>query len=203
MTPSTLIEIYGYIGSALVVISMLMSSVVKLRVINTIGSVISGTYALIIGSFPLALMNICLIAINLYNLKKLTVNEQHYTLVDTKAEEACVNYFITHFEEDIKNWFPDFTGKNTEADVAQMIFCEADPAGVLLGKNKGNGEIEIILEYTSPKYRDCSVGKFLYDELEKRDVKSLMFTGNSEKHKPYLEKMGYVKTGEGYVKHFS
>ena len=34
MDTAMLIEIFGYIGSALVVVSMLMSSVVKLRVIN-------------------------------------------------------------------------------------------------------------------------------------------------------------------------
>ena len=76
MNTSTIIEIAGYVGSTLVVVSMLMSSVVKLRVINTIGSVISATYALIIHSYPLALMNICLIIINVYNLMKLLKTKQ-------------------------------------------------------------------------------------------------------------------------------
>ena len=44
MDTAMLIEIFGYIGSARVVVSMLMSSIVKLRVINIFGSVISGTY---------------------------------------------------------------------------------------------------------------------------------------------------------------
>ena len=46
MTTELLVELFGYLGSVLVVVSMLMASVVKLRVINTFGSVISGTYAL-------------------------------------------------------------------------------------------------------------------------------------------------------------
>ena len=71
MNAAMMIEIYGYIGSVLVVVSMLMSSIIKLRVINILGSVISGSYALIIGSFPLVLMNSCLIIINVYNLYKL------------------------------------------------------------------------------------------------------------------------------------
>ena len=71
MDSSLYLELFGYLGSFLVVISMLMSSVIKLRVINITGSIISGTYALIIGSFPLALMNICLIIINVYNVYKL------------------------------------------------------------------------------------------------------------------------------------
>ena len=66
-----ILEIIGYIGSFLVVISMLMSSIIKLRVINTIGSVISGIYAVICGALPLALMNLCLIIINVVNLVKL------------------------------------------------------------------------------------------------------------------------------------
>ena len=78
MDTAILIEIFGYIGSALVVISMLMSSIVKLRVVNTIGSIVSGTYALIVGAFPLVLMNGCLIIINVYNLFKLLKTKQVY-----------------------------------------------------------------------------------------------------------------------------
>ena len=65
------IELIGYIGSFLVVVSMLMTSITKLRVVNMTGSVISIIYALIIGSFPVALMNICLLLINAYNIIKL------------------------------------------------------------------------------------------------------------------------------------
>ena len=46
MTKELLIELFGYLGSFLVLISFLMTSVFKLRVINTIGSVIFMTYAL-------------------------------------------------------------------------------------------------------------------------------------------------------------
>lgn len=65
------IELIGYLGSFLVVVSMLMTSITKLRVVNMTGSVISIIYALVIGSFPIALMNICLLIINTYNIIKL------------------------------------------------------------------------------------------------------------------------------------
>ena len=48
MDTNTIYELIGYFGSALVVISMLMTSVVRLRIINLIGSVIFTCYALII-----------------------------------------------------------------------------------------------------------------------------------------------------------
>lgn len=72
MEMSMIIEMVGYLGSILVVVSMLMSSVIKLRVINTIGSGVFAAYALIIHSYPTALMNFCLVAINVYNLVKLS-----------------------------------------------------------------------------------------------------------------------------------
>ena len=76
MNVSTIIEMVGYLGSVLVVVSMLMSSVIKWGVVNTVGSGIFAVYALIIHSYPTALMNFCLVTINVYNLIKLSKADQ-------------------------------------------------------------------------------------------------------------------------------
>ncbi len=68
MNASLLIELIGYLGSTLVLVSMLMTSVIKLRVINMIGSIIFTIYAFIIKSYPTALMNFCLVLINIHFL---------------------------------------------------------------------------------------------------------------------------------------
>ncbi len=65
-----IIELIGYLGSILVVISMLMTSVIKIRILNCIGSGIFTVYALIIHSYPTAIMNFCLVSINIYYLMK-------------------------------------------------------------------------------------------------------------------------------------
>ena len=70
MSTALMIEIFGYIGCIFVIISMLMTSVVKLRVINTVGSSISAVYAMIGHSYPLAVDNASLVVINIYNLIK-------------------------------------------------------------------------------------------------------------------------------------
>lgn len=194
-----LIEIFGYVGSVLVVVSMLMSSVIKLRLINLVGSIISGTYALIIGSIPLALMNICLIIINVYNLYKLLKTKQVYELVEEDADGACVAYFLNHYKEDIKIYFPGFKGSKG-MDAVYMVYCNAAPAGLMLGKRTGNGNVELVLEYTTPTYRDCSVGIYLYEELPAKGVKTMSFANPSDKHTPYLTKMGYNVENGVYVK---
>ena len=195
------IELFGYLGSFLVVFSMLMSSVVKLRVINTIGSIVSGTYALIIGSFPLALMNGCLIVINIYNLiKLLKTDTKNYELITGEVKEGFFKYFIDHYGSDIASFFPDFNQSGAQGNVAYAIMCEENPAGIFLGRAGKNGEINIILDYTTPAYRDCSAGRFLIQELKKQGYKRLIFNNQADKHKNYLDKMGYRKTDKGYIK---
>ena len=64
------LEIFGYIGTALVIISMMMKSINRLRIFNISGSVISTIYSIIAGAWPIVVMNVSLIAINSYHLLK-------------------------------------------------------------------------------------------------------------------------------------
>ncbi len=194
-----LIEILGYIGSALVVVSMLMSSVVRLRVVNTVGSVVSTVYGLIIGSFPLVLMNVSLIIINIYNLWKLRATENHYDLVPCSYSDGFIQSFASRYKADIQLYFPDFDGLHSSMDAVYLVLCNGDPAGILLGSREGCA-VTASVEYTTPSYRDCSVGKFLYTALPGVGVEQLHVPPASEKHRPYLEKMGYAPAENGYLK---
>ena len=203
MDTSMIIEIVGYVGSALVVIAMLMSSIVKLRIINTAGCIISLTYSLITGAYPIALMNACLIIINVYNLAKLFKTTKEYDLVESTKDESLVNYFLNQYADDMKQYFPAFDKNSFSGNAVYVVCCNACPAGILLGNKNANGEIDIKVEYATPTYRDCSVGKFLYDELAKKNVKQLTFAEKENGHEAYLVKMGYTKSGNAFVKKLS
>jgi hypothetical protein len=199
MEPEILLELFGYLGSTLVVVSMLMASVVKLRIFNMTGSVISATYALIIGSFPLALMNISLILINGWNLYRLLKNGREYDLVCADSREAAVQYFLNRYREDIRKFFPDFV--EAESEQAYMVFCNGSPAGILLGQELGDGCFDVSLDYAIPAYRDCSVGKYLYSALLEREVLCLTFSGScTESHENYLKKMGFSQEDGVYAR---
>lgn len=200
MSTAMMIEIYGYIGSCLVVVSMLMSSVVKLRVINTIGSIISGSYALIIGSFPLALMNGSLIVINIYNLFKLLKSEQHYEMTESRADDTYLSYLLNYYKDDIKTYFPEFKLGETAFDAAYIVSNDAVPAGICLGKMTEAGTMELVLDYSTPVYRDCSVGNYLYPKMAKNGIKKLVYTGKTQEHISYLTKMGFVSENGAYTK---
>lgn len=71
------LEIFGYIGTALVIISMMMKSINRLRIFNISGSVISTIYSIIAGAWPIVVMNVSLIAINSYHLLKAYLDKEN------------------------------------------------------------------------------------------------------------------------------
>lgn len=195
-----MIEMIGYLGSALVLVSFLMASVVKLRVINSVGGLVFAAYALLIQSYPTALMNFCLVGINLYYLARLGHPNRQYALIEEKRDSALLKAFLEYYREDIALFFPGIQALTEEADLVCFVCRSMAPAGVLLGKWREGGVLEILLDYSTPECRDCSVGKYLYSRLPELGVRRLVFSREPGKHAAYLKKMGFSKEGDGYGK---
>lgn len=62
------LEIFGYIGTALVLSSMLMTNINKLRILNMSGSAVSIIYAILVNTWPVVLLNSGMFLINLIQL---------------------------------------------------------------------------------------------------------------------------------------
>ena len=203
MDSQMMIEMVGYLGSALVLVSFLMTSVWKLRVVNTIGSVIFMTYALIIHSYPTAIMNFCLVLINLRFLWKMRHTGKEYDLVQLEDTDLYLQYLLKRQGEDIKTLFPGIklTPHEDLEDVnrAYLITCGGAPAGITLGKQEGD-TLSLVLDYSLPEYRDFSLGAYLFNQLKHKGVKKVIYNGPTENHMPYLNKMEFVKVNEVYEK---
>ena len=96
MDTHMIVELIGYFSSLLVLVSFLMTSVIRLRIVNSVGAIIFTVYATIIGSYPTALMNLCLVGINMYNLYKLLKSPKHYEVICEEPEAAGLKYFLNH-----------------------------------------------------------------------------------------------------------
>jgi len=90
------LEIFGYIGTALVIISMLMTSLIKLRIINMCGSIISTTYSIIVGAWPIVVMNICILCINMYHTVKSLRRKKVLSDVIVSPKDKSLLHFISH-----------------------------------------------------------------------------------------------------------
>ena len=65
-------ELIGYVASALVVVSLAMTSVVRLRAISLVGSVAFVVYGVLIESVPIMVTNVAIAALNVWFLRART-----------------------------------------------------------------------------------------------------------------------------------
>lgn len=201
MNSSMIIEGIGYLGSILVVVSMLMTSVKKLRIVNTTGSLIFTVYALIIHSYPTAFMNLCLIIINIFQLAKLIRQEQNFSLIRGRSDIGATPFIIKHYLDDIKKFFPYVNTEDlSKHDTVYIVAYETTPAGVLVGDMSDGDTLNIWLDYATPVYRDSSVGSFLYQHLPQEGIRRLVMSEKTSGHEEYMLKMGFIKTDKGYEK---
>ncbi|MBP3708863.1 MAG: YgjV family protein [Treponema sp.] len=199
MNTQTIIEIIGYVGSAIVLLSFLMTSVVKLRLVNSLGSLIFMTYALIIHSYPTALMNLCLVLINLRFLWKMRNTEKEYNIVKVNKDDAFLQYMIESYRDDILHWFPGVSFNFSSMNRAYVVCCKGTAAGIMIGEEH-DGVMELLLDYSTPEYRDFSIGTFLLAKLPADGIKKLVYRGPTEYHEKYLTKIGFVKADDAYEK---
>jgi len=189
-------EIIGYAGSVLVLVSLLMTSIVKLRVINAIGCIVFSTYAFVIHSIPTAIMNVALFVIDVVFLVKILSSKANLSYVQTSSDDPIVKHFCMQFSDDISLYFD--SSDASKADFVVMIFDNETVAGVLAGISDGNA-LNILIDYTTKQYRDCKVGPFIYSKISDK-YKKLIYSGTNDKHIEYCIKMGFEKNEKQYIK---
>ena len=193
------LEIFGYVGTALVIISMMMTSVVKLRIFNACGSLISMTYSIITNTWPIAVLNFALIGINLFHLLRPQFSKKNYSCLKLDNGDKCLDYFLNFHLGDIKKFFPNFKTPLTNKEV-YAVFFGAEMVGVITGELTEDCFI-IELDYTTPAYRDFSVAPFLHAYLKNCGVKTLKTCSSINSHVAYLKKMGFELQGDMLIKH--
>ena len=199
MSTETFIQAMGYFSTVLILISFLMTSVVKLRLFNLIGSIIFVIFAFLTKSYPTAIMNIGLCLINIYFLIRLARSRSLTLHLPIALDSAYLREFLKLYRDDIRVYFPDFDPADGKNDTAYFVYYDMNPVGLILGRRTEGGILDVSLDYTIPKYRDASVGRYLYPQLLGEDgFTALELRSASEKHQPYLKKMGFQKDGDCY-----
>ena len=70
------IEWIGYAASIMIGISMFMKDIVKLRFINLIGSLLFVIYGVIIKAYPVAIVNLVIVFVNIYYIYKILTKRE-------------------------------------------------------------------------------------------------------------------------------
>lgn len=166
------LELFGYLGTALVIVSMMMSSVVRLRLFNIAGSVISAIYATLSGAMPVAVLNAVLIAINSWQLYRFYRGRALYCVAPVGAGDASLSRLLAVAGKDLDAHFPDAKRDIDRASDAYIVFQASAAIGVFVGERTAD-TVHVLVDYVLPRYRDPSVARYLSAFLKERGVRTL------------------------------
>jgi len=193
-----ILEWIGYIASLIVLISLLMSSIKKLRWINLGGALLFGIYGFMIGSIPTGLMNVGIVIIDIYYLVRMYKSKEFFRVLPIENDTDYLNGFLDFYKKDIESYNDISKIDFEKAAVKLYLLRNMNPAGIFVCNEFDKKTLEITLDYVIPMFRDLKVGQFIFEGqklyfLGKGYNRFVVFTDNLH-HIKYLKKMGFVKT---------
>ncbi len=162
----TLVEVIGYLGSALVILSLAQKSILRLRTIGFVASSTFLVYSIAIEAYPIALVNVVAASIHLYYLRKLVrLKSEVFRILRLRPDGRYLQYFLDYYRDDIATRYqPDFVYEPAPNVIAVFMLRDMVPAGLLVAKLHGDASFEILLDYVIPQYRDFKLANWLYSQ---------------------------------------
>ena len=200
-------EALGYAASALVVLSLTMRSILRLRLISLCGSATFLTYGILIDSVPIIITNVCIAAINLWFLRREFAIRRsgHGDLGASRirSDSPFLHDFVEYHHEDICAFQPDFQMPTGDEVVAFMLTRDGLPAGLVVGHLHAD-TMYVDLDYVLREHRDSRLGKWLYGVgrpvFRDAGVEEIRAVAVTDAHDRYLRQVGFEppaeKTGE-------
>ncbi len=192
-------EIVGYVASVLVAVSLMMSSILRLRLINLVGSAAFTVYGVLIHAYPVAVVNFFIVLINLYYLRQMLGTKEYFRLLCVEHDSEYLRYFLGFYAEEIRRFLPDFAHAPSAGHLTFFVLRDMVPAGLFVGEVRGEGRLLVKLDFVIPQYRDFKIGRYLYTEeaefFRSRGIREIVSPAGTPAHAAYLRKMGFAPGG--------
>ncbi len=195
------VELVGYLASALVVLSLTMTSVVRLRMVSLAGSITFFVYGTLIDSVPIMITNGSIAVINVWFLRKEFASGgphgRDLGVSQIRSDSPFLADFVEFHLVDIHRFQPDFHLPTGDDVVALLLNRDGLPAGLLIGRRHGS-TLTIDLDYVLGRYRDSRLGRWLYgpgaDVFRTDGIDQLRSAGTTDTHRKYLERVGFDRS---------
>ena len=198
METRLLLELIGYIASALIAVSLMMSSILRLRLINLVGAAIFALYGLLIHAYPVAVLNGLIVAVNAFHLVKMLRAKQFFQLLKLRPESDYLRYFLHFYRADIARVMPDFDYRPVQNQMTLFVLRDCAPVGVFIAEQKPDGVLRVILDFVIPGYRDLKLGRYLFveqaDVFRDRGVREIVVAPRTKEFGTYLIQVGWEQT---------
>ncbi|MFL6106656.1 MAG: hypothetical protein ACJ72L_06815 [Marmoricola sp.] len=195
------LDAVGWLGSALLVYSVMQARVLRFRVLNLAACVVLIGYNAALGIWPMVAMNIALSAINVWFIVSLVRSrDDHvsYAVLEVGGQDEYLRHVLRIHEKDILGFQPDFVWDGADPDnLAFVVQREDETVGVVL-LHVQDGAATVLLDYVTPRYRDFSPGRFIWrhsgvlaDRGIERVVTSPQMVG------AYYQRLGFARRDDG------
>lgn len=196
------VDVLGFAGALVVVVSLLLTSLVRRRIVIALGNALLIAYGILAPSYP---MVVVAVAITVYALVRLVRDlRRHHglRLVPMAADAPFLEDFLTSHAPDIAEFQPDF---RLHPDAVAWLFSrDGLPVGVFVGHRdpEDPATMHVDLDYVIPRYRDSRMGQWLYADgqsvFRAAGVRRLVSLPGTPDHERYLHKMGFEQGESDY-----
>jgi hypothetical protein len=199
MDTRLVLELVGYAASALVAVSLMMRSILRLRVINLVGSATFTVYGVLIQAYPVAATNALIVGINLYYLRQMLGSREFFDLLRVRPDADYVRRFLDFHREEIARFLPGFVHAPSEEQLSFFVLRDMLPAGLFLGERRGEGVLRVALDFVIPQFRDFRTGTYVFRDraefFREHGVRVIESEAGSRVHADYLRRMGFAEEG--------
>lgn len=200
MDTATVYELIGYAGSALVVLSLMMRSLLRLRIVNLVGAAVFTVYGVLIAAPPVWLVNLAIVFIDVWYLRQMLGDDEQVEVLEVDPDDAYLQRFLERYRDDIATFVPAFSGVGSDHR-AYFVLRDLVPAALVVLRRTAPDEAVVELDYAPPEYRDHTSGRYVYGDgalFDELGIERLTAAAGEPRHDRYLEKMGFDRRGDHY-----
>ena len=187
-------ELIGYAASALVAVSLLMSNVLRLRVLNLAGALVFVVYAGLTGAWPVLAVNLFVAAIDLWFIVQLKSKKDIFKLMAVNTDNPLLANFLAYYARGIWQFFPDFELAKLKSPRCIFILRNLLPVGLFVYTEE-KPDIRIHLDFVADDYRDLKSARFLFNRPQNSETfegfSHFAAASSSAKHTDYLVRLGF------------
>ncbi|MDR0283326.1 MAG: hypothetical protein LBI33_00320 [Propionibacteriaceae bacterium] len=201
------LQIGGWIGSGLVVLSLTQARVLRFRWLNLTGSVIATAYNAILGIWPFVAMNGAICLINIYWLVRLN-RERHsaaaYEVLEVSPNDPYLDHLLAQNATDMAASTPGFTPDEVDSGCcAFLVVRGSETVGMVVVRPRQGTEADVVLDWVSTRFRDFTPGEFVYGHsgiFAQHGLTRLRVVSPPEREHGYLTRMGFHAEEDGWVR---
>jgi len=198
------LDLFGWAGSALLIVSLLQARVLRFRVLNLVAGLMLVVFNALLGVWPMVAMNLATSAINIWFIVKLLGDrhrEQAFRVLAVRSDDVYLDHVLAVHRADVERYQPGFTwdGVPREDRHPFLVLRGDETVGVVILRVEGE-VAHVELDYVTRRFRDFSPGEFVWRESGMlRGLGIDQVVTSPAMVDPYYERVGFRREGASYV----